>query len=80
MGTGVVSHGLKRPAREGDHSPPSIAELMNSWSYTSTSHAYDNIIFCFISKLICQCLRVYNAEWLQSEYSLEKMWKEAVVA
>ena len=25
-----------RPAREADHSPPSNAEVMNEWSYTST--------------------------------------------
>jgi hypothetical protein len=33
---GVVSVGIKRPAREADHSPPSSAEVKNAWSYTST--------------------------------------------
>jgi hypothetical protein len=28
--------GVKRPGREADHSPPSIAEFKNAWSYTST--------------------------------------------
>ena len=28
--------GVKRPGREGDHSPPSVADVKNSWSYTST--------------------------------------------
>jgi len=27
--------GIKRPTREGDHSPPSTAEVKNEWSYTS---------------------------------------------
>jgi hypothetical protein len=33
---GALSLGVKRPEREGDHSPPSSAEVKNSWSYTST--------------------------------------------
>jgi hypothetical protein len=33
---GVLSPGLKRPAREADHSPPTSAEVKNAWSYTST--------------------------------------------
>jgi len=33
---GDLSPGLKRPGREADHSPPSIAEVENAWSYTST--------------------------------------------
>jgi hypothetical protein len=27
---------VKLPVREGDHSPPSSAEVKNAWSYTST--------------------------------------------
>jgi hypothetical protein len=27
---------VKRPRREADHAPPSSAEVMNAWSYTST--------------------------------------------
>jgi len=34
---GVLSSGVKEPRRETDHSPPSSAEVMNAWSYTSTS-------------------------------------------
>jgi len=34
--TGTLSLGVKRPGREGDHSPPSSAEIKNAWSYTST--------------------------------------------
>jgi hypothetical protein len=26
---------VKRSGREADHSPPSIAEVKNAWSYTS---------------------------------------------
>jgi hypothetical protein len=33
---GDLSHWIKRPRREGDHSSPSSAELKNEWSYTST--------------------------------------------
>jgi len=28
--------GVKWPGCEPDHSPPSNAEIMNAWSYTST--------------------------------------------
>jgi hypothetical protein len=34
---GALSLGIKRPEREADHSPPSIAEVKNAWSYSSTS-------------------------------------------
>jgi hypothetical protein len=37
MGTRALSLAVKRPGREVDHSPPSSAEVMNAWSYTSTS-------------------------------------------
>jgi len=30
---GDTSPGLKQPENEADHSPPSIAEVRNSWSY-----------------------------------------------
>jgi hypothetical protein len=33
---GAPSLGVKRLWREADHSPPSSAEVKNSWSYTST--------------------------------------------
>jgi hypothetical protein len=36
MGTGVLSPGVKRPGCETGHSPPSSAEVKNTWSYTST--------------------------------------------
>jgi hypothetical protein len=32
----ALSLGVKRPGREADHSPPSSAEVKNTWSYTST--------------------------------------------
>jgi hypothetical protein len=37
LGTGGSSPELQRPEREADHSPPTSAEVKNSWSYTSTS-------------------------------------------
>jgi hypothetical protein len=33
---GSLSPGIKRPWREADHSPPSVAEIKNAWSYTYT--------------------------------------------
>jgi hypothetical protein len=36
---GVLSPEVKRPELEDDHSPPSSAEVKNTWSYTSTPHA-----------------------------------------
>jgi hypothetical protein len=35
-GEKAVTLGVKLPGRESDHSPPSIAEFKNVWSYTST--------------------------------------------
>jgi hypothetical protein len=34
--SGALSLGVKRSGHEADHSPPSSAEVKNSWSYTST--------------------------------------------
>jgi hypothetical protein len=33
---GALSLGVRRPGREGGHSPLSSAEVKNAWSYTST--------------------------------------------
>jgi hypothetical protein len=33
--SGTIFLGVKRPGREADHSPPSSAEVKNTWSYTS---------------------------------------------
>jgi hypothetical protein len=35
--TQLPTPGVKQPRREGDHSPPSNAEVKNTWNYTSTS-------------------------------------------
>jgi hypothetical protein len=36
--TQILFPGVKRPDREADHSPsPSVAEVKNTWNYTSTS-------------------------------------------
>jgi hypothetical protein len=38
MGTRVsFSPGVKRPEREGEHSPPTSAEIKKTWVYTSTA-------------------------------------------
>jgi hypothetical protein len=36
MGTGGSFPGVKRPAREADHSPPASIEVKKMWIYTST--------------------------------------------
>jgi hypothetical protein len=33
----ALSPGAKRAGREADHSPPTVAEVKNTWTYTSTS-------------------------------------------
>jgi hypothetical protein len=33
---GALSPGAKRPGREADHSPPTSAEVKNTWIYTPT--------------------------------------------
>jgi hypothetical protein len=46
MGTRGFFLGVKRPARETDHSPPSSAEVKNAWSCTSTPpvHLHDVVL------------------------------------
>jgi hypothetical protein len=39
VGTGALSLGVKRPGREVDHLPPSVAEVKNAWGYTSTPNS-----------------------------------------
>jgi hypothetical protein len=34
--TGELSTGIKRPGREADHSPPTSADVKNTWICTST--------------------------------------------
>jgi hypothetical protein len=41
------STGIKRPEREADHSPPSSAEVKNTWSYTSTPQ-YVFVAWCLV--------------------------------
>jgi hypothetical protein len=36
MGTRVLSQEVKRPRRESDHSPPTNAEVKETWVYTPT--------------------------------------------
>jgi hypothetical protein len=33
---GAISPGVKRPGREANHSPPTSAEVKNTWFYIST--------------------------------------------
>jgi hypothetical protein len=40
---------VKRPGREGDHSPLSSAEVKNAWSYTSTPQ-YGFMAWCLVKK------------------------------
>jgi len=52
---GALYSGIKLPVREADHSPPSIAEVKNSWSYTSSPHC----VF-MVGCLIKQRIRLYD--------------------
>jgi hypothetical protein len=45
---GILSVGVKRPAREADHLPPSSAEV-NTWSYTSPPQ-YASMVWCSVKK------------------------------
>jgi FKBP-type peptidyl-prolyl cis-trans isomerase 2 len=36
MGTGALFPGVKRSVREADYSPPTDAEVKNTWIYTFT--------------------------------------------
>jgi hypothetical protein len=48
---GALSLGVKRPrGREADHSPPSSAEVKNTWSYTSTLQ-YVFIAWCLVKHI-----------------------------
>jgi len=42
--TGALSPGVNRTGGEADHSPPSSAEVNNSWSYTSTPTCLDGVV------------------------------------
>jgi hypothetical protein len=44
----ALSLGVKRPEREADHSPPSSAEVKNSWSYTATAQ-YVFMAWCLVN-------------------------------
>jgi hypothetical protein len=44
---GALSLGIKRSGCEADHSPPSIAEVKNEWSYTSTPQ-YVFMAWCLV--------------------------------
>jgi hypothetical protein len=44
---GAVFLGVKRLGRETRHSPPSIAEVNNAWSYTYLVKHRDNFTFAF---------------------------------
>jgi hypothetical protein len=60
MGAGCSFLGLKRPAREADHSPPSVAKVKNGGAIPPLHHTYSwhaqlirhkNITFHTLSKL-----------------------------
>jgi hypothetical protein len=40
----AISRGVKLPGREADHSPPSITEVKDEWSYTSTSLSLHDVV------------------------------------
>jgi hypothetical protein len=58
VGTGGSFPGVKRPGREADHSPPSIAEVKNAWSYTYTSpiRLHGTGTFICVNNVLIHCL------------------------
>jgi len=44
---GALSMGVKQPGHEADHSPPSSAKIMNTWSYTSNPQ-YIFMAWCLV--------------------------------
>jgi hypothetical protein len=42
---------LKRQEREADHSPPTSAEIMKTWIYTSTP-PYSLMAWCLVKRLL----------------------------
>jgi hypothetical protein len=48
VGTRGFSLGIERQGREGDHSPPTSAEVKKTWIYTST-FPYVSMAYCLIS-------------------------------
>jgi hypothetical protein len=80
----ALSPGLKGTGRETDHSPPSSAEVKNSWNYTSTP-PYVFIVWClikhwrsvpyklktFISNIFhwSQCLKKYSRPYHHWQHS-----------
>jgi hypothetical protein len=55
MGTRDLYLGVKRPGREADHSPSSIAEVKNAWSYTSAP-SYAFMAWCSVKKEVTTLL------------------------
>jgi hypothetical protein len=47
MGTGALSHRVKPEGCQADHSPPTSAEVKNTWIYTPTP-TYAFMTLCLI--------------------------------
>jgi len=54
---GAPSPGVNRPKREAEHSPPSIGDVRNTWSYTSTP-PYVFMAWCLIKHRIRRLHRI----------------------
>jgi hypothetical protein len=59
LAPGTLSLGVNRPRREADHSPPSGAEVRNTWSYTSTPQ-YAFMAWCLVKAQGQLRLRLLN--------------------
>jgi hypothetical protein len=62
VGTAVLFLGIKQPASDADHSPPSTAEVKKVWSYTSTppqSVDRDKFVFVYVS---IHCINIENSQ------------------
>jgi hypothetical protein len=57
MGTGALSPEVKQLGHEADHSPPAIAEVKNTWIYTS-NFPYVYIAWCLRTILLFYLLQL----------------------
>jgi hypothetical protein len=63
----TLSPGVKRPGREAEHSPPSVTEVENAWSYTSTP-AYIIMAWSLIKGYVFMALHNLTRDKVTSTY------------
>jgi hypothetical protein len=69
---GALSLDIKQPGREADHSPPSIAEVKDAWSYTFTPPIRLHVVFGYRTTLLSSAAREeLQALWTPNRLSSE---------